>query len=54
MILEKSEEASHSNKEGNNRAAGGILSSLSMQGLTKASNIKLSGPTIEHRHFLLS
>lgn len=51
MIPEKSEEASHSNKEGNYRTAGGRLSHLSMQDLT---NIKPTGRTTEQKAFLLS
>lgn len=53
MIPGKSEEASHSKKERNYRTAGSRLSSLSIQGLTKASNIKLSGRTTEDKAFLL-
>lgn len=54
MILQKSEDGSHSNKEGNYRTAGGRLPSLSRQGLTKASNTRLSGATTEHKAFLAS
>lgn len=53
MIPGKSEEASHSNKEGNYRTAGGRLSSLSMHGPTKAANIKPRRRTTEYKAFLL-